>query len=372
MARSLYLFIPISLFYLLSEVKCFVAESRRLSFRSPLSLQASTAENDENYPTSFLASRRGVISTVSAVGIASLFPLPSFASDGLGTSPDSPIVVLGAGGKVGKLCTEILAKQGRYVRAVTRSGREVLGSPSDYVTYASGDVTKYDTLEETLKGSSGVIFAASASGKKKGGDPAHVDYYGVYNTAKACLADSVSKLVVVSAGTVTRPDSLGFKATNFFVKYIYGDNIMGYKIAGEEVMRDLYAKSGKPELAYAVVRPGGLSDGPSVGSSKVHVSQGDVYSSEIAREDVALVTVAALLKGKSTDFTTFELNQEEGLGKAEGSLPDLSSELVHAGAPTFEGLLDGLLTDEQMKSKHPELMTGFRGGDSIEPIDKLA
>jgi NAD(P)H-binding len=145
---------------------------------------------------------------------------------------------------------------------------------------------------------------------------------------------------------------------------------MDFKIAGESIVRDLYAARGGPGLAYSIVRPGGLNDKPSVGSSMVHVSQGDVYSSEIPREDVALVTVATLLKGQGTDFTTFELNQVEGLGKAMKTLPDLPSELVHAGAKSFDGLLDGLLTDKSIKQKYPEIISGFRG-EGVPPIDKL-
>lgn len=145
---------------------------------------------------------------------------------------------------------------------------------------------------------------------------------------------------------------------------------MDYKIAGESAVRDLYAASGRPGLAYSIVRPGGLSDKPSVGASKVHVSQGDVYSSEISREDVALVAVATLLKGPATDFTTFEINQEEGLGKAMKTLPDLPLELVHAGAKSYEGLVDGLLSDASIKQKYPDIVSDFRG-DGVPPIDKL-
>lgn len=89
----------------------------------------------------------------------------------LGQTPDSPIVVLGAGGKVGKLCTQILASKGLYVRATTRSGRQVLEEGSPYVNYAPCDVTNAESLKACLAGASGCIFAASASGKKKGGEP---------------------------------------------------------------------------------------------------------------------------------------------------------------------------------------------------------
>ena len=50
---------------------------------------------------------------------------------------------------------------------------------------------------------------------------------------------------------------------------------MGYKIAGEEAVRDAYAAANKPGVAYTVIRPGGLSDGPAVGPGTVHISQGD-------------------------------------------------------------------------------------------------
>jgi hypothetical protein len=144
---------------------------------------------------------------------------------------------------------------------------------------------------------------------------------------------------------------------------------MDHKIAGEAVMRDLYASSGG-KSAYCVIRPGGLSDGKGGDPSILHVSQGDVYASEIAREDVSRITVAALLKGKETDNTTIEVNQLKGLNKAQADLPDLPKELVHAGGSSFEGLLDGLLSDSELKNKFPSLISDFRG-DGIVPIEKL-
>jgi uncharacterized protein YbjT (DUF2867 family) len=87
-----------------------------------------------------------------------------------------------------------LADKKLYTRAVTRSGRAILDDPV-VVSFLAGDVTRYESIKKTIQGASGVIFAATASGTKKGGDPAHVDYLGVYNTAKACLEFKVPKLV---------------------------------------------------------------------------------------------------------------------------------------------------------------------------------
>ena len=105
----------------------------------------------------------------------------------MGSDKLHPISIIGAGGKVGNLCTDILNKKGLYTKAITRSGRKTLDKDSDFVSYASGDVTNYEMIKKAVDGSSGVIFAASASGKKKGGDPEHVDYLGLYYTAKVCF-----------------------------------------------------------------------------------------------------------------------------------------------------------------------------------------
>eukprot|EP00980_Cylindrotheca_fusiformis_P008145 scaffold1727_cov133-Cylindrotheca_fusiformis.AAC.48 len=311
-------------------------------------------------------SRRQIVLDANyAVLLGTLFcevgPADAADPSSIGASRGHPVVVLGAGGKTGKRCTQLLADKKLFVRAATRDGRQVLDVESPYVTYSVCDVTNIQSLNEAVAGASGVIFAASASGKAKGGVPREVDYMGAANTAIACLKHGVPKLVLISAGTVSRPTSPGFKATNYFVKNIYGEKIMDYKIAGEAAVRDIYNQSSKKGLAYTILRPGGLNGRPSKGPSRIHISQGDVYSSEISREDVALVAVSALLKGVATDFTTFELNQVSGLTKAIASLPDLPAELIHTGAPSYNDLLDGLFTDAELSRKYPDIVSNFDG-----------
>lgn len=343
-----------------------------------INVRATTAITTACYATSNTEStndgvnRRHVLNQITAFSLATqlLTPAAAQAATTGGSSRDKPIVILGAGGRVGKLCTQLLADRGLYVRATTRSGRPVLDNDSSYVSYAPADVTKFDSVNEALAGATGCIFAASASGKNAGGEPPAVEFLGAYNTGKACLANNVAKLVLISSTAVTRPKSLGFKATNFSVKFSIGDRVMDAKIAGEAAIRDLYADSSGP-AAYCIVRPGGLQNRPeSAGPQNVHVSQGDVYASEIGRIDVAETCVAALLKGKATDNTTLEVNLVEGLIKCQRGLPDLPPELIHAGAPSFDALLNGLLTDSEMKQKYPEVLNDFRG-DGLPPLEKL-
>ena len=350
------------------SVSAFQAPVVRKRLENRLYLQQESTDSGEHQNAGTI-NRRSIIQNAALfVGGSLIQPFMSNAEEeelaSFGTDATHPIVVLGAGGKVGKLCTSILTSPQlqRYTRAVTRSGRSVLSSSSSsssFVTYAPGDVTQYDSVKNAIQDASAVIFAASASGKNKGGDPAHVDYLGLYNTAKACLDCGIPKLVVISAGTVTRPDSIGFKATNLFVQWAYGEKIMDAKIAGEQVMRDLY--SGQSQCSYCVIRPGGLSDSPALGPSRIHVSQGDVFTAEITREDVAQVTIAALLKGRATDFTTFELNNIQGLSKVMDSLDNPPASLIHAGASSYSQLLTGLLTDKDMKEIYPNFINDFRG-----------
>jgi uncharacterized protein YbjT (DUF2867 family) len=76
------------------------------------------------------------------------------------------------------------------------------------------DVTDPTTIEPAIKGVKAVIFAASSS--KAGGTPSQVDNDGLVAVAKACLAAKVPHLVIVSSGSVTKPQSLVYKFLNIF------------------------------------------------------------------------------------------------------------------------------------------------------------
>lgn len=142
----------------------------------------------------------------------------------------------------------------------------------------------------------------------------------------------------------------------------------------------MYAASPNKNLTYTIIRPGGLIDKPSIGPEQVHISQGDVYSSEVPREDVANVIVESILDSNNSkggygnskaDYTTFEINSINGLEKTEGNLPEIPLKVIHAGSESYSKLLDNLLTDEEIKNYYPDLINDkFRGND-IMSIDEL-
>merc|ERR1719238_2550700 len=216
------------------------------------------------------------IGTLLQVG--ALSAVAEDSSPPLGSSR-RPVVVLGAGGKLGKEVVLSLLRKGGYgVRACSRGQLETsdLGSadfPADDVDVMTGiDVTKPETLQEALVGAGAVIVCSSASAK--GGKADAVDCIGVENVAKACLSAQVERLILVSSLGVTRQNSLAYKMTNTL------GNIMDWKEQGEERVRAAY--KGQDKLSYTIVRPGGLEQ-QAVGLDKVMLVQGDTaYSPSVA------------------------------------------------------------------------------------------
>mmetsp|Transcript_17622 Transcript_17622/g.38112 ORF Transcript_17622/g.38112 Transcript_17622/m.38112 type:complete len:255 (+) Transcript_17622:101-865(+) len=173
------------------------------------------------------------------------------------------------------------------------------------------DVTKLDSLLTMVdqidnKNIGAMIFAASASvkGKTPGVNDAYtVDCQGVINAAQCCIQRNIPRLVIVSSGAVTRPNSAVYKLLNFV-----GGRIMEAKIQGEDGVRDLYRDKDVLEkgLGYTIVRPGGLTAEPvPLGPAFLEVNQGDDKSGRLSRADVAGICVACL-ESESAFDATFE------------------------------------------------------------------
>lgn len=201
-----------------------------------------------------------------------------------------------------------------------------------------------------------MLFAASASakGKTRGVDDAYaVDQLGVINAAKCCIQRNIPRLVIVSSGAVTRPDSSTYKLLNFV-----GNGIMEAKIKGEHEVRDLYRDKQvlAHGLGYTIVRPGGLTNEPLLGPSYLEVNQGDDKCGRLSRADVAGICIASLDIDSCFD-TTFECYMKD-TAKPVGNVG--LSNLLKSTDPTsyksgFEGtgntwdeLLGGLKRDSTM------------------------
>lgn len=243
----------------------------------------------------------------------SLNVVPARAESGI----SGPVTVLGSNGKTGKMIVKYLSTQGVAVRPTSYriSNSNAFEGLAGVESVAIGDVTKIETLEPVLKGSKAVIFAASAS--SKGGKADKVDYLGVVNVANECVRLKVPRLVVISSGAVTRPDSLGFKITNLF------GGIMDYKLKGEMGLKVAYANA-DPSVSYVIIRPGGLLDSVAVGPGNVELNQGDSISGEVNREDVAQAAAAAAISVSMPNAVTFEMNEAGRSAPLEGKFAKVS------------------------------------------------
>ena len=245
-------------------------------------------------------------------GTAAAIPLafPEWAS-----ANDAPIAVLGASGRTGALCVASCLRRGLPVKALTRSGNwppakidlKQVGYDGDVsnnplLTVSACDVKDANSLMANLDGCRAVIYAASAS--KSGGNSKEIDGDGVIAAGEACLKNKVGRYIVISSGSTTRPNSLGFKFTEMAVA-----GIMTNKRLGEVGVAQMYANSGRS--SYTIIRPGGL-DEPKIktiqGPSALEISQGDVLAGFVNRADVAEVSVEmALSSAPNVQNTAFEL-----------------------------------------------------------------
>jgi uncharacterized protein YbjT (DUF2867 family) len=257
--------------------------------------------------------RRDLLIGASTAAIP--FAFPDWASAG----NDASIAVLGASGRTGALCVASCLRRGLPVKALTRSGAwppakidlSAVGFSGDVsknplLTVSACDVKDINSLVSSLAGCKAVIYAASAS--KAGGNSKEIDCDGVIAAGEACLKNKVGRYIVISSGSTTRPNSLGFKFTEMAVA-----GIMTNKRLGEVGVAEIYANSGKS--SYTIVRPGGL-DEPKIktiqGPSALEISQGDVLAGYVNRADVAEVSVELALSSaanvKNTgENTLFEL-----------------------------------------------------------------
>ena len=166
-------------------------------------------------------------------------------------------------------------------------------------------------------------------------------YSGLANVAKECVRLKVPRLVVISSGAITRPDSLGFKITNLF------GGIMDYKLKGENELKKVYAEaaaSGDSSLSYVIIRPGGLGDGDAEGPGRIELNQGDTISGELARADVAQCTIAAALSKTIPNNVTFEMYQKDRRGPLQGKFSATSG--YEQQGQNYDDMFKGLKSGE--------------------------
>ncbi len=198
------------------------------------------------------------------------------------------IVIAGGHGQIALELERLLADAEHRVRGLIRNPEhetELRDAGAEPVL-ADLEALDVDELTTLLGGADAIVFAAGAG---PGSGPQRkwtLDYAGAVKLMEVARRNGIGRYVIVSSmgADPQAPDDGGFGT------YLRVKGLADQKLA----------ESG---LAFTVVRPGALTDGPATGrvSAGPHVARG-----QIPRADVAAV-LAAVLADPSTAGTTFDV-----------------------------------------------------------------
>ena len=206
---------------------------------------------------------------------------------------DSPVVVIGGSGRLGRLVVNRLLDLGERVHVVGR------GTPQealpDGVGYTAADVRERGSLDEPLANCSALVYCVSPGTDDTGPDrPETTMYLGVRNALRSAVgAGRRPHVVLVSQ----------IHATHYGHPLNAYGRVLDWRRAGEDEVRE----SG---LSHTVVRPGWLLDDQRAGS-RVRLVQGDRGTGQVSRQDAAEACIQAMYC-PSAIGVTFELFNESG------------------------------------------------------------
>jgi uncharacterized protein YbjT (DUF2867 family) len=208
-----------------------------------------------------------------------------------------PVAVIGATGRLGLEIVRALQHHGVAVRAIARDARKAAARLPRNTESAIADVRDAAAVEQALRGTRRVVFAASATAGGSGANtPRAVEYEGVRAVAHAARALGLDQVLLVSSAACTQSEH---------IHNLWGD-ILVWKYRSEQLLRSSGAR-------YTILRPTGLRASPG-GQRGIRFVQGDriALGEEISRADVASLCVA-LLSDPAGLSKTFEAYNDDTL-----------------------------------------------------------
>jgi len=213
------------------------------------------------------------------------------------------VAVVGAHGQIGQLLVRLLAERGDTVLGIVRGAEqcEVIENLGGRGVLADVETTDADHLAHAMGGADAVVFVAGAG---PGSGPIRkrtVDYGGSVLSALAAQAAGIRRFVQLSAVGVDEP--VADDADESWAAYV-------------EAKRDADAELRASDLAWTILRPGGLTDDPGTGRVSLgpHVGRGS-----IPRADVAAVLVALLDDDRSIGAQWVARSGETPIDEAVGA-----------------------------------------------------
>uniref|UniRef100_A0A7S4PRE2 NAD(P)-binding domain-containing protein n=2 Tax=Guillardia theta TaxID=55529 RepID=A0A7S4PRE2_GUITH len=283
---------------------------------------------------------------LTGFGLAAL-TTPSFSGAEPNADFEDAVAVIGAGGYTGGDTVRSLIKKGQKVIACTRRPQKIVLNAErgpdtivlddererNLVRSAIVDVNKASSIPSAIQGAKAVIFTAASRPKvtatvtpgtkvassssssaplqtfaaAKVAPPSdHVEDIGLENVAKACIANKIPRLVIVSSVCAKCRKKQEYDVPDQLDRGAASCDACYKKQAGEDAVRELYAAAKDPSLSYTIVRPGMLTLGEARGVKEVEFNQGVTKSGMISRLDLADILTAAALS-KDADGKTFEV-----------------------------------------------------------------
>ena len=200
------------------------------------------------------------------------------------------VVVVGAGGRTGRLIVEQLVAKGHKTVATIRNPKHMAAMVSlgAETVMLDLELSSGPDFQAQFKGADAVVFAAGSAS----GESSALDRTGLLKTARAAATAGVKRyLNIASIGASTGMKLTGEWATDEMRDYYK------QKRAGNKYLRE-------SDLDWIIVEPGGLTDGKPTG--KVTLSEEQIEEAHIDRADVAAVIVA-LLESKKSNKRAFQL-----------------------------------------------------------------
>ncbi len=210
-------------------------------------------------------------------------------------SDGNRILVAGAGSGVGLEVVRVLRAGGRPVTGLIRNPDYEERLQSFGAETVRGDAFDPDATRIAVGASDADAIVCTLGGKPE--DGRRIDHVGVENLIAAAKAAGIARFVLVT--------SFGCGDSRIAVPPPLLEKIgaaLSEKDKAEESLRS-------SDLAYTILRPGGLSDGPSTGCG-VLTDSNDVLGG-ITRADVAIGVVDCLDSDKSVGQTLGLIDRDQ-------------------------------------------------------------
>jgi putative NADH-flavin reductase len=197
------------------------------------------------------------------------------------------LLVAGAGGRTGRLLTELALERGHEVTALVRSGGSLSGLSGERLHVLVGDVMVPETLPPAMLGQDAVISTLAPRPRTNG--QVYVD--GTRNLANAAVRAGVRRFVVVSA------EGAGVERGRLDLLYRLVLHIPVVARLYPDIAKMEDELRARDDLDWTIVRPPLLTNGAPRGTYREVV--GDVVPKglRLARADLA----EALLRAAETD-----------------------------------------------------------------------